>query len=38
MDQISERKMIISDFDEAGRKAKKYIKYLSINMLGTKKC
>ena len=36
MDKISERKMIIADHDEAGRKTKKYIKYLSINMLGTK--
>jgi len=36
MDRISERKMIIADYNEAGRKTKKYIKYLSINMLGTK--
>jgi SAM-dependent methyltransferase len=36
MDRISERKMIIADYDEAGKKTKKYIKYLSINMLGTK--
>jgi len=36
MDQITERKMIIAEHDAFGKKTKKYIKYLSINMLGTK--
>jgi SAM-dependent methyltransferase len=36
MDRISERNMIIADHDADGSKTKKYIKYLSINMLGTK--
>ena len=36
MDQITERKMIIADHSPDGTKTNKYIKYLSINMLGTK--
>ena len=36
MDQITERKMIIADHSSDGGKTNKYIKYLSINMLGTK--
>jgi SAM-dependent methyltransferase len=36
MDKITERKMIIADHSPDGGKTAKYIKYLSINMLGTK--
>jgi hypothetical protein len=36
MDQITERKMIIAEHSPDGKKTNKYIKYLSINMLGTK--
>jgi SAM-dependent methyltransferase len=36
MQAITDRKYAFNEFDEHGVKIKKYLKYLSINMLGTK--